>query len=292
MAKINKAVFKKGFETIKKFFVKNAPELCIGAGIAGGVATTVIAVKETPKAMAAIEKEKEKQGLGNDEKLSVKDTIKVAGPYYIKPAVTGVSSAASILTGAHIYRKRNASQVNKIIALETALAGAQAGADVVRDELVSRIGEEATTEIFEKALNKENEVVQQQNEVLDQGMTRRQVVSTGTGDILYFDPETYTFFRSSEEAMYTAAAKTNAKLHGSMDGTASLADFYYFLGLPTAKAWEDKGWNLQAYPHGHDGTGPVNPILTGRMIRAPWGEAAIVVGFESDPIPEYDRSDY
>lgn len=73
---------------------------CIGA--IGVVATTVMAVKATPKALAIIEQAKEEKG----EELTKREVINVAGPLYVPTVITGVSTIACIL-GANILNKRS-----------------------------------------------------------------------------------------------------------------------------------------------------------------------------------------
>ena len=63
-----------------KLFVKrNSSIILTVIGGAGVIATSIIAVRETPKALKLIEDAKEEKG----EDLTVFETIKVAGPVYI-----------------------------------------------------------------------------------------------------------------------------------------------------------------------------------------------------------------
>lgn len=80
------AYLSKIVEDTRATMVKHAPEIALGTGIALGVSTVILAVKETPKAMMLIEERK--LDLQSDT-LSKIETVKVAGPCYIPAMVTG-----------------------------------------------------------------------------------------------------------------------------------------------------------------------------------------------------------
>lgn len=83
---------------------------CIGA--IGVVATTVMAIKATPKALAIIEQAKEEKG----EELTKLEVVNVAGPLYIPTAIAGVSTIACIF-GANILNKRSQATLMSAYAL-------------------------------------------------------------------------------------------------------------------------------------------------------------------------------
>ena len=71
---------------------------CIGA--AGVVATSVMAVKATPKAIEMLKNAEEEKG----DKLTKLEVVKAAAPAYIPAAVTGVATVACIF-GANVLNK-------------------------------------------------------------------------------------------------------------------------------------------------------------------------------------------
>lgn len=83
---------------------------CIGA--IGVVATTVMAVKATPKALAIIEQVKEEKG----EDLTKLEVVNVAGPVYIPTVIAGLSTIACIF-GANILNKRSQAAIVSAYAL-------------------------------------------------------------------------------------------------------------------------------------------------------------------------------
>ena len=83
---------------------------CIGA--IGVIATTVMAVKATPKAVEILRDAEEEKG----EKLTKFEVVNVAGPIYIPTVLTGVSTIACIF-GANILNKRNQAALMSAYAL-------------------------------------------------------------------------------------------------------------------------------------------------------------------------------
>ena len=81
----------------KKFINRNGSTILTTIGGVGVVATTVMAVKATPKAVQLLEEAE----LQKDEPLTVIDKIKVAGPIYIPTIITGAATIACIF-GANV----------------------------------------------------------------------------------------------------------------------------------------------------------------------------------------------
>lgn len=86
----------------KLFLKKNTSTILTCVGAAGVIATTVMAVQATPKALTLIKEEETIKG-GDLTKL---EKVKVAGPTYIPAAVTGVATIACIF-GANVLNLRS-----------------------------------------------------------------------------------------------------------------------------------------------------------------------------------------
>ena len=101
----------KGTQLLKKLCDNSSTILtCVGA--IGVIATTVMAVKATPKAVELLEDAKEVKG----EELTKLEVINIAGPLYIPTVLTGVSTMACIF-GANILNKRNQASLMSAYAL-------------------------------------------------------------------------------------------------------------------------------------------------------------------------------
>ena len=81
----------------KLFLKRNSSTILTCIGAAGVIATSVLAVKATPKAMALLEQSEEEKG----EKLTNMEKVQVAGPAYIPAAIVGASTIACIF-GANV----------------------------------------------------------------------------------------------------------------------------------------------------------------------------------------------
>ena len=83
------------------FLKKNASTILTYIGSAGVIATSVMAVKVTPKALTLLENAKTEKG----EELTKTEKIKVAGPAYVPAVLIGASTIACIF-GANILNQR------------------------------------------------------------------------------------------------------------------------------------------------------------------------------------------
>ena len=97
---------------------KHSPEILTGIGVAGMIATTVMAVKATPKAILLIN---EKEVELKVEKLTLAETVKTTWKCYIPAAITGVSSIACIIGASSVNARRNAALATAYTLSETAL---------------------------------------------------------------------------------------------------------------------------------------------------------------------------
>ena len=202
------------------FLKKNGSTILTCLGAAGVVATTVLAVKATPKAMAVIKKAEEEKG----KKLTKLETVKVAAPAYIPTALTGLSTIACIF-GANVLNKHT----------QASLMSAYALIDSTYKEYKQKVsdvfGEEGERYVRE-------EIVKNDYEDLD-------ITPTDTDKDLFFDFFSLRYFESTKERVEMAEDKFNELL--STRGWVRLNDFYDFLGLPFLDCGFDLGWTTSEY---------------------------------------------
>ena len=94
------------------FLKKNASTILTCIGSAGVIATSVMAVKATPKALALLENAETEKGEG----LTKIEKIKVVGPAYIPAVLIGASTIACIF-GANILNQRQQAALMSAYAL-------------------------------------------------------------------------------------------------------------------------------------------------------------------------------
>lgn len=94
------------------FLKRNSPTILTCIGAAGVIATTVTAVRATPKALQLIEEAEAEKG----EKLTKLEIVQVASMPYIPAAVIGLSTIACIF-GANVLSSRNQASIMSAYAL-------------------------------------------------------------------------------------------------------------------------------------------------------------------------------
>lgn len=85
-------------------------------GAAGVVATAVVAVRSTPKALYLLEEVRQEKG----EELTKLETVKVAGPVYIPAALIGASTIACIFGANKLNKRTQASLISAYALLDNA----------------------------------------------------------------------------------------------------------------------------------------------------------------------------
>lgn len=210
-------------KSMKMTMVKHSPEILTGVGIAGMVTTTVLAVKATPQALMLIEDAR----FEKHDDLDVKETVKVCWKCYIPAAVTGAVSIGCLVGASAVSVKRNAALATAYALSETALAE-------YREKVVETIGEKKEQGVRDK-------VAKQQIE--KQPVVKSEIIVTGKGDSLCFDPLSARYFTSDIEFIKKAENKLNKRMIHDIGGYISINDFYDELNLPHTDIGDMLGWN-------------------------------------------------
>lgn len=196
----------------KLFLNKNASTILTCVGGAGVVATTVLAVKATPKAVALVQKAEKEKG----EKLTALETIRVAGPSYIPTFVVGASTIACIF-GANALNKRQQA------ALTSAYALVSSSYKEYKNKVAELYGETAEEDIRKEIVK--NKYVGDDIPVNNEKQ-------------LFYDEFSNRYFHSTTEAVLRAEYQLNRDF--IMKSYAHLNEFYDLLGLEPI----DSGWTL------------------------------------------------
>jgi len=210
------------FSIVKNTAIKHSPEILVGFGLAGMVATTVLAVKATPKALRLIE-EKQK---GQEETLTKVDVVKTTWTCYIPAAITCVVSAGCILGASSINAKKNA-------AIAAAYSISERAFSEYKEQVVEVIGEKKEQLVRDKVAEKQ---------LKEYPKTNREVIMTDKGDMMCFDPISGRTFKSDYDKIRSAEHWLNKELRSNM--YVSLNEFYYELGLRPIDIGDDLGWNI------------------------------------------------
>lgn len=219
MIKFNARQIIKGIQVT---MAKHSPEILTGIGIAGMVATTVLAVRATPKAIALLEEKK----LETDH-ISAVDTVKTTWKCYIPAAVTGITSIACLIGANSVNARRSA-------ALATAYSLSQTALTEYKDKVVETIGEKKEQVIRESIAKDKLE---------NDPVRSNEVIITDKGTTLCYDGIFGRYFKSDIDTIKRAVNAINRKMV-SGDMYVSLNEFYDEIGLGPIPIGYDLGWNL------------------------------------------------
>lgn len=247
---------KVGFELQKK-----SPEILVGVGIVGAVASTILACKATTKAGVIIEESKnsladireaKENGITKaGESYSEEDHKKDLAIAYVQtgvkfaklyaPAVLlGAASAASILASHNIMKKRN-------VALAAAYAAVDKSFKDYRDRVIERFGEQVEKEL------RYNIKAQEIEETVtdDKGKEKKvkQTVNVADESSEYgpyakvFDEDHSDWKQDSEmNLFYLRARQAQANDMLKAQGHLFLNEVYDMLGFKRTKAGAVVGW--------------------------------------------------
>ena len=199
----------------KRFLRKNGSTILTCVGGVGVIATTVMAVKATPKAMKLIKAAEEEKG----EKLTRMETIQVAAMTYAPSALVGIATIGSIF-GANALNKR----------FQAALMGAYALIDQTFKDYKTHVeeeyDEEANAHIREKIAK--DRYVEHKTEL-------------GGENKLFYDFYSGRYFNSTMEKVLAAEFALNRQI--ILGECAYLNDFYQELGIPLIDIGDEVGWS-------------------------------------------------
>ena len=223
MAKTN---FNGLIKAAKNWTVKHSPEILTGVGIAGMLSATVLAVKATPKALAAIEDAEYEKG----EALTGVEKVKAAWKPYIPAAVTGIGGAACIIGAQSINAGRHAALATAYQLSTTALAD-------YKEKVVETLGEKKEKNIREK-------VAQKKIDDAHEATQPQQIIITGMGETLFLDPVSMRAFKSDIQTVRDVINGLNERMINGMEEYISLSELYQEVGLSRTQTSDLMGWNL------------------------------------------------
>ena len=213
----------KAVKSIKGVLERHAPEILTGIGVAGMVTTTILAVKATPKACLLINDRKDELEV---EKLSATELVKATWKCYIPAAVTCGASIACLVGASSVNFKRNA-------ALATAYKLSEAALSEYKDAVIETIGEKKEQSVRDKVA---------EERLKKNPVSKSEVIVTGNGTTLCYDPVGNSYFKSSIQQIESAKNKLNARMLS--ENYVSLNDFYDELGIGPTKLGDDLGWDI------------------------------------------------
>lgn len=231
---MNKQTLTKVALDVRKTLAKHSPEILIGMGITGMITTTVLAVKATPKALMLIEERKDELEV---DKLTPLETVKTTWKCYVPAALTGAAATACIIGANSAHVKRNA-------ALATAYKLSETAFTEYRTKALDVVGEKKEKVIRDKV---------SEEQIKNHPVTKTDIIVTGKGKTLFFDPLSSRYFYSDLESIRRAINNLNKEMISDpFDTGVTINDFYVEIGLPTTATGDSLGWKpmnlIDIYP--------------------------------------------
>lgn len=199
----------------KSFLSRNASTILTCVGGVGVVATSIMAVKATPKATRLLEEAKEEKG----ENLTKFEVVKTAAPVYIPAIVTGVATIACIFGANALNQRKQASLMSAYALLDSSYKN-------FKMKVEELYGEGAIAEV-------RKEIVKDQYE--------REDVSVEDDKLLFYDEFSERYFNATMADVLRAEYEINKKI--SLWGGAFLNEFYEWLDIPPVDYGTVLGWS-------------------------------------------------
>ena len=257
MGKFNLASMAK---SIRAGAIKHSPEILVGLGVSGMIATAVLAATATPKALKLIANRAEEEDCAVED-LTTGEKVKACWKCYIPAAVTGITSAACIIGAHSVDARRNA-------ALAAAYALSDSTLREYKAKVVEVVGEKKEQTIREKVA---------EEKLKKNPINSSEVIVTGTGTTRCYDDFAGRYFESDIDKIKNAAINLNYQLLNSM--YVSLNDFYDELGLEHTKLGDLVGWRVDR--------GKVDISFSAHL--ASDGKPCLVLEYNVEPEYDYDR---
>ena len=195
---------------------KTLPTLLTVLSAAGVGITAVMAVKNTPKALAVLQDAETEKGSA----LRFREKVIIAAPVYI-PAILVGTATISCIFGGHILNQRQQT------ALISAFALLDASYREYREHVAALYGRDTDLEIRGRIAEEHQKTAEMQN---------------GNERVLFFDEYSNRYFWRSMLEVVDAEYHFNRNL--ALRGYAELNEFYEFLGLKPTEYGLEVGWNL------------------------------------------------
>lgn len=208
---------------MEKHIAKRSPEILTAIGISGFFIAGITAVRQTPKALHLIDQKE----MDEDRSLNKLEVVQTTWKCYVAPVVTSIISAGCIIGANRIGSRRHTALVAAYTISETALKEYQ-------EKAVEVVGKKKEQEIRDAVA---------QEKIIKNPISAKEIITTGKGDTLFFEPLSGRYFISDIEDIRRAVNELNREMLKDM--CISLNEFYYALHLHETQMGESVGWNIE-----------------------------------------------
>jgi hypothetical protein len=234
---------------------QKSPTILTSLGAAGVFGTAVLAVRATPEAIRNLQDHSVlDSSLYLFEDKGIKDVLKLSWKYYIPTMIMATTTVGCIIGANSINLRRNAALASIYSLTEATLREYQA-------KVVETIGEKKERAIKDSIA---------QDKLDKNPLSGNQIIFTGKGETLCFDPLSGRYFKNDLENLRKIQNDINHDLISNM--WISLNDVYDLIGLARTKVGDDLGWNVDKM---------LNFIFTAKIAEG--GHPCIVIDYTVEP---------
>ena len=214
---------KSAYKSVKRFTKDHLGTILTVIGIAGWTGAAISTGKATRDAMLRIN---EREVVEHKEELTKKEVVQTTWTCYVPAVLLGLASSACLVGADRTHTKRNAALAAAYGITEKAFADYKAKAL----EQLGPTKEKNIRNAVAKELVEKNPVIE------------AEVIDTGHGNTMCYDPLIHRYFRSDIEYIRRCVNDINETL--LHEDSTDLNDFYYRMGLPEGTVGNHLGWDI------------------------------------------------
>lgn len=201
---------------------KYSPTILTAVGATGVVATAVLSVKATPKALMLLQEAEKEKG----DKLTIKETVVAAWKPYIPAALTGFGTIICIFGANYLNVRSQASLVSAYALLDRSYKEYQ-------DKVKELHGPEKTLSLKEELIKDKynDEVIKTKYD---------ENISEDEEKLIFYDNNSTRFFVSTMSRVMEAECKFKEAIEWK--GYGCLNQYYDMLGIPRVDYGYQLGW--------------------------------------------------
>ena len=207
------------------FVKKNDTNILTGVGIADGLFLGGYLWYRTGQKVKNVIDAKEAE---LERKLTFKEKVSETWKIFILPSANTMLSTAALIYSAKVGNK-------KLAALGAAYNLTEVAFQKYIDKTKDELGDKKVEAISQKVSS--DDIKNTPNNV---------VVLKDDGEVLFREPLTDRYFKSTWEKIQKAANEINADALSGFDGRISLTDWFSKLGLPPTDISDYLGWDVQS----------------------------------------------
>ena len=240
---------------------KDISKLLFAIGLIAQGVTIVDSVHSTITATHKVDQYKKDNEI---DKLTIKDTIKLVGKYYIS---TGLLEALSMVCLLKSKRK----DAQTILSVAAAYSASESAYELLKDKIHETVSSKKESEIYE--------AVAKERVASTSGET---YIHTPNGHIRCIEPFFGKRFYGDQEVIRKCILDINDEMLN--EDSASMLDFYYMMGIKAPPAAEDYEWRRGKM------NGPLSVYFTSVLDDDEDGEPCLTWVYSENPKMYVNRS--